>query len=40
MKGDQEIKTMRAAGQPKQYRNGGLPIVSLLKELTKHQGIR
>ncbi len=40
MKGDQEIRTMRAAGQPKQYRNGGLPIVSLLKELTKHQGIR
>ncbi len=40
MKGDQEIKTMRAAGGPKQYRNGGLPIVSLLKELTRHQGIR
>ncbi len=40
MKGGQEIETMRAAGRPKQYHNGGLPVVSLLKELTKHQSIR
>jgi oxaloacetate decarboxylase (Na+ extruding) subunit alpha len=40
MKGDQEIRTMRAAGRPKQYLNSALPIVRLLEELEKHRGVR
>jgi oxaloacetate decarboxylase (Na+ extruding) subunit alpha len=40
MKGDQEIKAMRAAGRPKQYVNSALPLVTLLDELNKHHGVR
>jgi oxaloacetate decarboxylase (Na+ extruding) subunit alpha len=40
MKGDLEIKTMRAAGRPKQYFSGPLPIVRLLEELKKHRHVR
>ncbi len=40
MKGDQEIRTMRAAGRPKQYLNSELPIVRLLEELKKHRSVR
>lgn len=40
MKGDQEIKTMRAAGRPKQYLSSALPLVRLLEELKKHRGVR
>jgi oxaloacetate decarboxylase (Na+ extruding) subunit alpha len=40
MKGDQEIRTMRAAGRPKQYLNSALPLVRLLEELKKHRGVR
>ncbi|MGO8909347.1 MAG: hypothetical protein ACLQDM_08505 [Bradyrhizobium sp.] len=40
MKGDQEIKAMRAAGRPKQYFSSTLPLAALLEELKKHQGVR
>jgi oxaloacetate decarboxylase alpha subunit len=40
MKGDQEIRAMRSAGPPKQYRDSRLSIVRLLDELKKHQGVR
>jgi oxaloacetate decarboxylase (Na+ extruding) subunit alpha len=40
MKGDQEIKAMRAAGRPKQYFNSALPLATLLDEAKKHQAIR
>jgi oxaloacetate decarboxylase alpha subunit len=40
MKGDQEIKAMRAAGRPKQYLNSALPLVTLLEELKKYQSVR
>jgi oxaloacetate decarboxylase (Na+ extruding) subunit alpha len=40
MKGDQEIRAMRAAGPPKQYRDSRLSVVRLLEELKKHQGVR
>ncbi len=40
MKGDQEIKAMRAAGRPKQYLGAKLPLLTLIKELEKHQGVR
>lgn len=40
MKGDQEIRTMRAAGRPKQYLNSELPLVRLLEELKKHRSVR
>ena len=40
MKGDQEIKAMRAAGRPKQYFDTTLPLLTLIKELEKHQGVR
>ena len=40
MKGDQEIRTMRAAGRPKQYPNSALPLVRLLEELKKHRSVR
>jgi oxaloacetate decarboxylase alpha subunit len=40
MKGDQEIKAMRAAGRPKQYLNTALPLVTLLEELKKYQSVR
>ncbi len=40
MKGDREIRTMRAAGRPKQYLNSALPLLRLLQELKKHRGVR
>ena len=40
MKGDKEIRTMRAAGRPKQYLSSTLPLMRLLEELKKHQGVR
>ena len=40
MKGEQEIETMRAAGPPRQYHNGSMPLLSLLHELEKHKGVR
>ena len=40
MKGDQEIKVMRAAGPPKQYPGSALPLAALLDELKKHRHVR
>jgi oxaloacetate decarboxylase alpha subunit len=40
MKGEQEIRTMRAAGRPKQYLNSAPPLARLLEELKKHRGVR
>ena len=39
MKGDQEIKAMRAAGPPRQY-HATLPLANLITELNKHPRIR
>jgi oxaloacetate decarboxylase alpha subunit len=40
MKGEQEIKAMRAAGPPRQYYNSTMPLLTLLQELAKHQRVR
>jgi oxaloacetate decarboxylase alpha subunit len=40
MKGDQEIKAMRAAGPPRKYHNSSLPLASLIKELNKYPRVR
>jgi oxaloacetate decarboxylase alpha subunit len=40
MKGDQEIKAMRAAGPPKQYLGARLPLLNLVEELNKHKSVR
>jgi oxaloacetate decarboxylase alpha subunit len=40
MKGDQEIKAMRAAGSPKQYLTTELPLVTLVDELKKCKQVR
>jgi oxaloacetate decarboxylase (Na+ extruding) subunit alpha len=40
MKGDQEIKEMRAAGSPKQYFDTAPPLLSLMEELKKHRRVR
>jgi oxaloacetate decarboxylase alpha subunit len=40
MKGDQEIKAMRAAGRPKQYFTADLPLVTLIDELKKCKQVR
>lgn len=40
MKGDQEIKFMRAAGRPKQYLTAEAPLVTLLDELKKCKQVR
>ncbi len=40
MKGDQEIRTMRAAGSPKRYLDSAQPLVRLVEELQKHCGVR
>ncbi|WP_161142710.1 biotin carboxyl carrier protein [Propylenella binzhouense] len=39
MKGDQEIRAMRAAGPPRRY-HAGLPLAGLVEELGKHKGVR
>ena len=40
MKGDQEIKVMRAAGPRKQYLGSALPLAALLEESKKHRHVR
>jgi oxaloacetate decarboxylase alpha subunit len=40
MQGTSEIDAMRAAGAPKQYFSGSIPLVTLLEELKKHDGVR
>ena len=40
MKGEDEIRAMRAAGPPRQYYYGAAPLVTLLEELGKHRQVR
>ncbi|MDE3075584.1 MAG: hypothetical protein KGJ86_09150 [Chloroflexota bacterium] len=40
MEGEREIEAMRAAGPPKQYFTGDLPLVTLLQELDKNDSVR
>jgi oxaloacetate decarboxylase alpha subunit len=40
MKGEQEIRTMRAAGRPRQYFNTAMPLLTLIQELGKHGQVR
>ena len=40
MKGEDEIRAMRAAGPPRQYHHGAAPLVTLLEELGKHRQVR
>ena len=40
MKGEQEIKAMRAAGRPRQYLTADMPMLSLMEELKKHKTVR
>ena len=40
MKGEQEISAMRAAGAPRQYYSASAPLLTLLKELSKHSAVR
>jgi len=40
MKGEDEIRTMRAAGPPKQYFNVATPLLTLIQELGKHKQVR
>ncbi len=40
MKGDQEIKTMRAAGPPKRYFSADMPLLTLINELNKCKQVR
>jgi oxaloacetate decarboxylase alpha subunit len=40
MKGEDEIKAMRAAGPAKQYFNTTMPLLTLLQELDKHRSVR
>ena len=40
MKGSQELEAMRAAGPPRQYYHAGLPLVTLLQELSRHKKVR
>ncbi len=39
MKGDQEVDAMHAAGRPRQF-SASMPLVSLLKRLNEHTGVR
>ncbi len=40
MKGEQEIAAMRAAGPPKQYRNGSPPLLTLIQKLQNQTKVR
>jgi oxaloacetate decarboxylase alpha subunit len=40
MKGEEEIRTMRAAGPPRQYLGTRMPVLTLLRELEKHRRVR
>ncbi|OGA27717.1 MAG: hypothetical protein A3I01_10960 [Betaproteobacteria bacterium RIFCSPLOWO2_02_FULL_65_24] len=40
MKGTKEIEAMRAAGAPKQYSGASLPLLTLIREISKHSGVR
>ena len=40
MKGEDEIRAMRAAGPPRQYFNTSMPLLTLIQELGKHRQVR
>ncbi len=40
MKGEEEIRAMRAAGPPKQYFSTAMPLLILIQELDKHKQVR
>ena len=40
MKGEEEIRAMRAAGPPRQYFNAAMPLLTLIQELGKHRQVR
>ncbi|MBI2960804.1 MAG: hypothetical protein HYY28_10855 [Betaproteobacteria bacterium] len=40
MKGEQEIRAMRAAGRPRQYLGADMPLLDLIRELGKHRAVR
>ena len=40
MKGDQEIKAMRAAGPPRQYHSAASSLATLIQDLKKYSGVR
>jgi oxaloacetate decarboxylase alpha subunit len=40
MRGEEEIRAMRAAGPPKQYFNTSMPVLTLIQELGKHRHVR
>jgi oxaloacetate decarboxylase alpha subunit len=40
MKGEQEIRAMRAAGGPKRYFSGELPLIALLRRLQNCSNVR
>jgi oxaloacetate decarboxylase alpha subunit len=40
MKGEDEIRAMRAAGPARPYHHGAAPLVTLLEELSKHRQVR
>ena len=40
MKGEDEVRAMRAAGPPRQYFNSGMPLLALIQELGKHRQVR
>jgi oxaloacetate decarboxylase alpha subunit len=40
MKGEEEIRAMRAAGPPRRYFSTAMPLLTLIQELGKHQQVR
>jgi len=40
MKGEDEIRAMRAAGPPRKYLGAGMPLLELIEELGKHKQVR
>ena len=40
MKGEDEIRAMRAAGPPRKYLGAGIPLLALIEELGKHKRVR
>ena len=40
MKGEDEVRAMRAAGPPRQYFNTSMPLLTLIQELGKHRQVR
>ena len=40
LKGEDEIRAMRAAGPPKQYFNTTMPLLTLIQELDKQRSVR